>query len=104
MTISANRTEKRMRWAVDRFRKRVSFKLKTANKDKRLPLTTLPKNELEEIDLLAAQEQADQMWMSMPPDPQYEAQRQQAQERQARLIELRAKHAGGGDAYGQEVP
>lgn len=92
--ISADRTERKMRWAVERYRKRVRDKLRQANTDKRLPLTTKPVNEVEELALLQQKLPQLQQFLNMPPDPAYEAQRAQAQEDIIRWMELSLKLRG----------
>lgn len=91
-SLSANRYAELMKWGVDDFERRVEMYLKAAMQDDYLPLTEPPSGELEEMDMLAQQEQMMRMILAQPPDVKHEAIRSQAQQKMARLIELRLKH------------
>ena len=92
--LSADRTEKRMGWALDRFDQRVQAQLKASNQDKRLPLSSAPKGEAEELDLLQQQLPDIQRTLSLPEDPSTNPYRLIAQKKMVRYVELFMKIRG----------
>lgn len=94
--LSGQRINKLLPWAVDLFEKQLRMYFRAAVQDGYLPLSEKPKNELEEMDLLAQEAPYIQQVLAQPPDPSIEAERMQAQQKMQRLIELRMKYAAHG--------
>ena len=86
-------------WADTEADRLVDMYMGAAFQDKYVGGTTKP-NELEEMDMLQAELPQLQQTLAMPPDPQIEARRQQAQWKVQRLIHLRLKHAAPEAIYG----
>lgn len=95
-TLSAKNINALLPWAVDLFEKQLRMYFRAAMQDGSLPLSEKPKNELEEMDLLAQEWPYIQQVLAQPPDPSIEAERMQAQQKAQRLMELRMKYAAHG--------
>ena len=83
-----------MEWAPKYFEQQVTMYLEGAMQDGYLPLTTKPKGEVEEMDLLQQKEPQMRMILSLPPDPSIEAIRSRTQLDYQRLMQLRLKLRG----------